>query len=257
MIKGYFVKQGIKEATIEDFIRTKFPVGDYSKTELQRTPLGLKVIIYTNKPGKIIGRGGKTINEMTEALKVEFELENLQLDVKLIENPDLDAKIVAKQIASAIEKGYNFKKIGNLTLKRILGAGAVGAQIVISGCMGGAKSMTGKFTEGYLKHCGQPAKELVDTGYEVAYTKRATVGVQVKIMKEFQEITGERRKTMKPEKKVEVKEEPKPEEAPKEEKKAEKKPKKEAKPKAEKKEAKKAKPKTEKKPKEAKEEKKE
>lgn len=248
MLKQYFIKQGIKETAVENFIRSNFPVGDYSKTELQRTPLGLKILIYTNKPGKIIGRGGKTINEITEALKKEFELDNLQLDVKLVERPDLDAKIVAKQIASALEKGYNFKKIGNLSLKRIMSAGAVGAQVEISGCMGGSKSMSGKFIEGYLKHCGQPAKDMVDVGHEVAYTRRATVGVKVMIMKEFMDISGERRTTRYPPKKEEPKPEEPKEEAPAEKKekkpKAEKKPKKE-KPKAEKK----AKPKKEVKPK--------
>ncbi len=111
MLKNFFIKQGIKESQIEDFIRSTFPLGDYSRTELQRTPLGIKIIIYTNKPGRIIGRGRKNINEMTEAIKNRFDLENPQLDVKSIRNPDLDARIVAKQIASALEKGYNYKKI--------------------------------------------------------------------------------------------------------------------------------------------------
>ena len=190
LLKQYFVRQSIKEATVEDFIRKNFPLGDYSSTELQRTPLGLKVVIFTNKPGKIIGRGGKTINEMTEALKRRFKLENLQIDVKTIENPDLDPKIVAKQIASALLKGYNNKKIGNLTLKRVMDAGAIGVEIVISGCLGGSKSMTSKFIDGYLKHCGQPAKEMVAQGFEVANTKRSTVGVKVKIMREFRDISG-------------------------------------------------------------------
>ncbi|MEE9406001.1 MAG: 30S ribosomal protein S3 [Candidatus Aenigmarchaeota archaeon] len=190
LLKQYFVRQSIKEATVEDFIRKNFPLGDYSSTELQRTPLGLKVVIFTNKPGKIIGRGGKTINEMTEALKRRFDLDNLQIDVKTIENPDLDPKIVAKQIASALVKGYNNKKIGNLTLKRIMNAGAIGVEIIISGCLGGSKSMTSKFTDGFLKHCGQPAKDMVDYGFEVAKTRRSTIGVKVKIMKEFRDISG-------------------------------------------------------------------
>ena len=246
MLKQYFIKQGIKESTIEDFLRTEFPVGDYSKIELQRTPLGLKIIIWTNKPGKIIGRGGKTINEMTDALKEQFKLDNLQLDVKLIENPDLDAKIVAKQISSALEKGYNYKKIGNLTLKRIMASGAIGAQIVISGKMGSSKAMIGKFTEGYLKHCGQPSKELVGEGYEEANTKPGKIGVKVRIMTQFVDITGEKRTTRYP---VKAKEKPKEKEEeepkPKKEKKA---PKPKAKEKPEKKKAgpKKEKPKKEK-----------
>jgi small subunit ribosomal protein S3 len=190
LMKEHFVNQAIKEVEIEEFIKTEFPQGDYSATELQRTPLGIKIVIYTNKPGRIIGKGGKNINDMTEAIKQRFNLENPQIDVKVIRNPNLDAKIVAKQIASALEKGYNYKKIGNLTLKRIIDAGAVGAQIIISGKLGGGKGMTGKFVEGYLKHCGQPAKELVDYGFEEAQTKPGKIGVKVRIMKEFQDITG-------------------------------------------------------------------
>ena len=117
MLKKYFVKQGIKEAEIEEFIRSNFPLGDYSRTELQRTPLGIKIVIFTNKPGRIIGRGGKNINAITDAIKKRFDLENPHLDVKLVENPNLDASIVSKQIASALERGYNYKKIGNLSLK--------------------------------------------------------------------------------------------------------------------------------------------
>jgi len=175
---------------IEKFIRDNFPMGDYSKIEIQRTPLGTKILIHTNKPGRIIGRSGRTINEMTDAIKQKFGLENPQLDVKTIRNPDLDAKIVAKQIATSLVKGYNYKKIGNLTMKRIMDAGAVGAEIVISGKMGTRKGITSKFTEGYLKHCGQPAKELVDYGFEEANTRPGKIGIKVKIMKQYMDIDG-------------------------------------------------------------------
>jgi len=190
MLKQYFVNQGIKEAQIEEFIKKKFPTGDYSRIDLERTPLGLKIVIYTNKPGRIIGRGGKNINDMTDALKERFKLENPQLDVKAVENANLDASIVAKQISSALERGYNYKKIGNLSLKRIMGAGALGAQIIISGKLGSSKGLIGKFTEGYLKHCGQPAKENVDYGFQEANTRPGKIGIKVKIMKEFVDISG-------------------------------------------------------------------
>ncbi len=191
MLNEYFIKQGIKEAQIEEFIRKKFPLGDYSKTEIQRTPLGIKIIIYTNKPGRIIGKSGKNINEMTEAVKQRFGLDNPQLDVKMIKNPNLDPRIVAKQIASALEKGYNYKKIGNLTIKRIIDSGAIGAEIIISGKLGGGKGMTGKFQKGYLKHCGEPVRTLVDYGFEEAQTRPGKIGIKVKIMKQFQDITGQ------------------------------------------------------------------
>ena len=190
MLKDFFISHGIREVEIQKFIRTQFPSGDYSKMELQRTPLGIKIVIYTNKPGRIIGRGGKNINEITDALKLRFGLENPQVDIKSIRNPNLDAKIVAKQIASALERGYNYKKIGNLTLKRIMDSGAIGAEIIISGKLGGGKGVMSKFIDGYIKHSGQPAKELVDYGFEEANTKPGKIGIQVKIMKEFRDITG-------------------------------------------------------------------
>lgn len=195
MLNQYFIKHAIKEMEIEKFIRETFPMGDYSRIELQRTPLGIKIVIYTNKPGRIIGRSGRNINDMTDAIKQKFGLENPQLDVKTIRNPDLDAKIVAKQIVSSLERGFNYKKVGNIVIKRIMDAGAVGAEIIISGKFGTGKGMTSKFTEGYLKHCGQPAKELVDYGFEEANTKPGKIGVRVKIMKYFMDIDGELKTT--------------------------------------------------------------
>ena len=62
MLNQYFVNQGIREAELEDFIKSSFPAGDYSEITLQRTPLGLKILILTNKPGRIIGKGGKERN---------------------------------------------------------------------------------------------------------------------------------------------------------------------------------------------------
>lgn len=183
LMKKFFVDYAIKKMKIEDFIKKYFPEESYSKIELERTPLGVKIVIYTDKPGRIIGSGGRKINEMTDMLKKEFKLENPQVDVKSIEHPDLDAKIIAKKITSALERGYNYKKIGNIMMKKIMDAGAVGVEIVIAGKLGGSKGRTGKFIQGYMKHCGQPAKELVDYGFEEAETKPGKIGVKVKIMK--------------------------------------------------------------------------
>lgn len=183
LMKKFFVDYAIRKTKIEEFIKGYFPDESYSKIGLERTPLGVKVVIYTDRPGRIIGAGGRKINELTDKLKEEFKLENPQIDVKSIDKVDLDAKIVAKRITSALERGYNYKKIGNIMMKRVMDAGAIGVEIVIAGKLGGSKGRTGKFTEGYLKHCGQPAKDLVDYGFEEANTRPGKIGVQVRIMK--------------------------------------------------------------------------
>lgn len=191
MLNEYFINQAIKEVELEKFITESFPEGDYSKIVLQRTPLGLKVVIYTNRPGRIIGKGGRNIDLITSSLKQKFGLENPQIDIKSIENPDLDAKIVAKQIASALERGYNYKKIGNVFLKRIMDAGAIGTEIIIAGKLGGAMSRMGKFIAGYIKHSGQGVIDHVDIGFYEALPKLGKIGITVKIMKVFEDITGE------------------------------------------------------------------
>jgi small subunit ribosomal protein S3 len=194
MLNKYFVKQAIREVLIQNYIRNHFPSDDYSQIELQRTPLGIKIVIHTHKPGRVIGRSGSKINKMSDILKTKFQLDNPQIDVKAIDNPDLDAKIVSKQIKTALERGYNYKKIGNLAMKRVMDAGAVGVELVIAGKLGGSKGRTGKFISGYLKHCGDTAQKLVDYGFEEANTKPGKIGIKVKIMKEYMDITGELKK---------------------------------------------------------------
>lgn len=198
-MKKFFVNYAMRKIQIERFIRKYFPSESYSSIELERTPLGVKIVIYTDRPGRIIGAGGGKINEMTDSLKTRFKLDNPQVDVKSIEKPDLDAKIVAKRITSALERGFNYKKIGNVMLKRVMSAGAVGSEIIIAGKLGGSKGRTGKFSDGYLKHCGQPAKELVDYGFEEANTKPGKIGVKVKIMKSVPLMAKKREKVKKKE----------------------------------------------------------
>jgi small subunit ribosomal protein S3 len=204
MLKTYFVNQSIKEVEMQSFIKSQFPQGDYSDIILQRTPLGLKIVIYTNKPGKIIGRGGRNIDMINDALKAKFNLENPQPEIKLIDNPNVDAKIVAKQITSALEQGYNYKKIGNMMMKKIMRSGALGAQIVIAGKLGGSKGRTAKFSTGLMKHCGWPSKHMVSYGFEEALTKPGKIGVQVRIMCTFLDITGEIKNTLPGKKKEDV-----------------------------------------------------
>ncbi len=183
LLKKFFVDYAVRKTKIEEFIKAYLPDESYSKIDFERTPLGVKIVIHTDKPGRIIGSGGRKINEMTDRLKAEFKLENPQVDVKLIPHPDLDAKIIAKKIKAALEKGYNYKKIGNIMMKRVMDGGAVGVEIVIAGKLGGSKGRTGKFIQGYMKHCGQPAKELVDYGFDEAETKPGKIGIKVRIMK--------------------------------------------------------------------------
>ncbi len=183
-IEKLFVKEGIKESEVEEFLKKRFERAGYSHTEIQRTPLGTRIIVHVNKPGLVIGRSGRRINEITEDVKNKFNLENPLLDVREVENPLLDANIVSRRIAGSIEKGTHYKKVANYYLERVMEAGAVGVHLEIAGKIGGVeRSRQQKFKKGFVAHSGEYAERLVDKGYTQAIIKAGIIGIKVRIMK--------------------------------------------------------------------------
>lgn len=243
-----FVKQGIRDRDIEEFLASEFARAGYSHSLIQRTPLSIRITIFASKPGLIIGRGGKNIEMMTRVLKERFGFENPQIDVQEVENSDVDSQIIAKWMASAIERGLKYKRVANIALQRVMNSGAAGVRIRVSGKIGGEKGRTEKFSSGYLKYSGEPSESMVDTAYSQANLKLGMVGIQVRIMKERPRelVIPEKVKEEEPveETKIEKPEESKVEESQKEEPKSEekkevkKKEKKETKPEEKKKKAK-------------------
>jgi len=115
-------------------------------------------------------------------VETQFNMENPQIEVEEIEKPELNANVMASKLANSLEKGVNFRRAAYGTLRRMMEAGAKGVEIVISGKITGGRSRSIRFAHGYLKKCGAPAIEQVDTGYAVAKKKMGVFGVNVKIM---------------------------------------------------------------------------
>lgn len=185
MIEKIFVKAGIAVSDMEKFLRKKVEKAGYSHSEIERTPLGTRIIIYVHKPGLIIGKSGRKIDELTEEIKEKFKIENPMIDVKEVERSMLDANIVAYRIAKAIEKGINYKKVCNYYLEQVRNAGAIGVSIVVSGKLAGKeRSRFQKFRSGFVAYSGDYAERLVEKGYSQAMIKPGVVGVEVRIMKQ-------------------------------------------------------------------------
>ncbi|HLC77028.1 MAG TPA: 30S ribosomal protein S3 [archaeon] len=182
MKERLFIQKSKEHVKLEEFVRKQFAQAKCGNIEVQYTPVVTRIIIYTTTPGLIIGSGGERIKEIVEIIKRDFKIENPQIDVQRIENPDADPIIVAQSIASAIESGVNFKKLGNFYLQRIMDAGAIGCEIVLSGKVSGQRSRRERFIAGYLKKCGDPARRDVIKGFAVANPKLGNIGVLVKIM---------------------------------------------------------------------------
>jgi len=177
-----FIENGLQRSQIDEFFATELARAGYGGMELAKTPMGTQIVLKAEKPGMVIGKGGKNIRAVTAELERRFELDDPQIDVQEVEEPDLNAQIVADRLANALERGWYFRKAGHTTLERIMDAGALGAEIVLSGKVTGARGRVEKFTDGYVKHNGEPAEELVDRGKGVSVMKLGTIGVNVKII---------------------------------------------------------------------------
>lgn len=186
-VERHFVKEGIKEAQIEEFLGKVFDKADYSHINIQRTALGTRIIVYAGRPGLVIGKSGSRVKEITEQVKKKFKLENPMLDVREVESPFLDALVIAGKIAKSLERGSFYKKVVSWYLSKVMESGAVGVEIKVSGKLGGERGRFKKFKDGYIKHAGFYADELVDKGKATANLKLGMVGVQVKILKDVPE----------------------------------------------------------------------
>lgn len=175
-----------EEFAIKEYIKKSLGKGKISKVNIEYTPVGEKIIISTNKPGLIIGRGGERINELTNTIKSKFNLENPHIEIDEIKVAEFDAQVIADEIALSLERfgPLKFKVVAYRMLQRILDAGALGVEIRLSGKLPGARAKTWRFAQGYLKKAGDTAK-VVDRAQARSETKPGTVGVKVSILSPY------------------------------------------------------------------------
>jgi len=183
VIEKLFVREGIKKVRLNEFFEKELERAGYGGMEIKRTPMGTQITVKVEKPGMIIGKDGRRIKRLTEEVAMRHELDNPQLDVQPIEIPDLCATLMANRLAKLIERGWHFRRAGRSMLQRIMEKGTFGCEIVMSGKLKGPRGRTEKMVEGYIKHCGEVAEEMVDRGYAIAKVKSGVIGVQVWIVR--------------------------------------------------------------------------
>lgn len=171
------------EFGVKEFIKNNLGKGRMSSVIVEYTPIGEKIIITTNKPGYVIGKGGERIDELTQVLRKKFNLENPHIEIREITKPEFDAQTIADEIALALEKMGNlkFKVIAYKMLDRIMKAGALGAEIRLSGRLPSERAKSWRFASGYLKKTGDPAK-VVNRAQAVSLTQLGITGIKVSIL---------------------------------------------------------------------------
>jgi len=183
VIERIFVEEGIKKVRMNEYFRTELERAGYGGMDIKRTPMGTQITVKVEKPGMVIGKDGRRIKRVTDEIIRRQELDNPQIDVQPIAVPELNAQLMANRLAKLIERGWHFRRAGRSTLQRIMDRGALGCEIIMSGKLKGPRGRMEKMVEGYIKHCGSIAEEIVDKGYSVAKKKAGVIGVRVWIVR--------------------------------------------------------------------------
>ncbi len=178
-----FVNIRKEEFGVKEYIKNQFGKGKVSTVKIDYTPVGERIVVYTHKPGLIIGKKGESIERLTTILKKRFKMENPHVDIGEISKPELDAQLVADDIATGLERfgSMRYKSLAYRALDRIKRAGALGCELRLTGKLPSDRARSWRFAYGYLKKTGDSSNQ-VDYAESVAETKQGVVGIKVSIL---------------------------------------------------------------------------
>ena len=171
----------VEDHKIREFLNKKLKNASVSKIEIERASDRVKVILYTAKPGVVIGKGGAEIEKVKAELQ-KFTDKKLVVDIKEVKRPDRDAQLVAENIAQQLENRVSFRRAMKSCMSRTMKNGALGIKTSVSGRLGGADmARTEFYSEGTIPL--QTLRADIDYGFAEADTTYGKVGVKVWIYK--------------------------------------------------------------------------
>ena len=166
----------IEDHKIRTFLKKRLYSAGVSKIEIERASERVKIIIYTAKPGVVIGKGGAEIEKLKAELQ-KIVSKKLIVDIKEIKRPDKDAQLVAENIAAQLENRVSFRRAMKSTMSRTMKAGALGIKTSVSGRLGGADmARTEFYSDGTIPL--QTLRADIDYGFAEADTTYGKVGVK-------------------------------------------------------------------------------
>lgn len=182
-VEKKFIEEAITKYQVSNFLERELDRAGFSRLDVQRTPLVTRIAVEVMNPGRVIGKKGKSIQDLTDAIKLNFKIDNPQISVVETANPALEPRIIAKNVCRYIEMGKKLRAILHSALRDIMRAGAMGAEIVASGKIAakGGRSKKLRVMSGFIPKSGEPAR-LVHEAHVTAYPKSGAIGVLVRIL---------------------------------------------------------------------------
>ena len=171
----------VEDYNIRTFLKKKLYSAGVSKIEIERASDRVKIIIYTGKPGIVIGKGGAEIEKVKAELQ-KYTDKKLIVDIKEVKRPDKDAQLVAENIALQLENRISFRRAMKSVIGRTMKTGAKGIKTMVAGRLGGAEiARTERYHEGTIPL--QTLRADIDYGVARANTTYGVIGVKVWIYK--------------------------------------------------------------------------
>ncbi len=185
------IVENMRRVLLKEYLMKETRRAGFGGLDIQRTPMGTRVTLQSERPGLVIGRKGGAIKSLTDAVERQFKFDNPQIEVQEVANPSLNAQIMAEKLANALERGWHFRRAGHSTVRRIMEAGGKGCLVIIAGKLTGQRHRTEKFKAGHIKYCGEPRNLWMGRGFAIAKLKPGVIGVTVEIMNPLAKLPDE------------------------------------------------------------------
>ncbi|MBR0146913.1 MAG: 30S ribosomal protein S3 [Eubacterium sp.] len=171
-----FANNLVEDYNIRKYLKKRLKDANISKIDIERTRDRVKVSVFTAKPGVVIGKGGAEIEKIRAEVQ-KLTAKKLIIDIKEIKRPDLDAQLVAENIAQQLENRIGFRRAMKSCMQRTMKSGALGIKTSVSGRLGGADMARKEtYSEGTIPL--QTLRADIDYGFAEADTTYGKVGVK-------------------------------------------------------------------------------
>ena len=179
----------LEDVKLRRFLRERLKLAGINNIEIERSINTIKIIIHVSRPGVVIGRGGSALEQLKEEVakvlrikKTDTKTSKVELEVIEVKNPDLSSYLVAVRIAEQLVKRYPHRRAVSQAIERVLGSGALGVKIMLSGRVGGAEiSRREKYSKGSIPT--QTIRADIDYAQYPSLTRFGYIGIKVWIYK--------------------------------------------------------------------------
>jgi len=172
-----FSEKLIEDEKIREFLMKEIPKGGISKIVIERTLKRIIITIHTSRPGIVIGKGGQEVDKLKDKIK-KLTSKEVQINIYEIKRPELDARLVAQNIAQQLVGRISFRRAMKSSIQSTMRSGAKGIKVVCSGRLGGSEmARTEQYKEGQVPL--QTLRADIDYALAEALTIYGIIGVKV------------------------------------------------------------------------------